>query len=240
MSMICNHKQHPIILALDFPTAKQAFALINTLDPNCYGLKVGKSMFTRYGPLFVQRLVRLGFRVFLDLKFHDIPNTVADACSAAADLGVWMLNVHVLGGEKMLTAAAKAVQRYGSDKPLLLGVTILTSLSAAEINAVGITGSVSDNVIKLATLAKQSGCDGVVCSAHEAQVIRKQLGENFCLVTPGIRLPDDSANDQTRIMTPSEAIKAGSNYLVIGRPVTEAKDPLFVLENINEEMKKIA
>lgn len=228
-----THSQ--IIIAFDFDDRKPADHLLDQLNPDQATIKIGKSMFTRFGPDYVREVINKGFPVFLDLKFHDIPNTVAGACKAAADLGVWMLNVHSLGGHKMMTAAVEALASYGQDKPLLIGVTLLTSLSNSDLDEVGIIGPTEQRVVKLAANAKQAGLDGVVCSAQEAVAIRESVGLDFCLVTPGIRL-QDSADDQQRVMTPASAIEAGSDYLVIGRPITQAPDPALVLEQIRGDL----
>lgn len=224
-----------IIVALDFPAAEPALALVARLSPELCRLKVGKELFTRAGPQLVEKLVAQGFDVFLDLKFHDIPNTVAAACTAAAELGVWMLNVHALGGREMMQAARGALDKI-THRPLLIAVTILTSMNEAALREVGLTRSAREHVLELATLAQAAGLDGVVCSAQEAQVLRATLGERFTLVTPGIRPGGADAGDQKRIMTPSDAIAAGANYLVIGRPVTQASDPLAVLAAIQQEI----
>lgn len=224
-----------IIVALDFPAAEAALALVARLSPELCRLKVGKELFTRAGPQLVEKLVAQGFDVFLDLKFHDIPNTVAAACTAAAELGVWMLNVHALGGREMMQAARGALDK-ATHRPLLIAVTILTSMNEAALREVGLTRSAREHVLELATLTQAAGLDGVVCSAQEAQVLRATLGERFTLVTPGIRPGGADAGDQKRIMTPSDAIAAGANYLVIGRPVTQAGDPLAVLAAIQQEI----
>lgn len=224
-----------IIVALDFPAAEPALALVARLSPELCRLKVGKELFTRAGPQLVEKLVAQGFDVFLDLKFHDIPNTVAAACTAAAELGVWMLNVHALGGREMMQAARGALDK-ATHRPLLIAVTILTSMNEAALREVGLTRSAREHVLELATLTQAAGLDGVVCSAQEAQVLRATLGERFTLVTPGIRPGGADAGDQKRIMTPSDAIAAGANYLVIGRPVTQASDPLAVLAAIQQEI----
>jgi len=228
-----------IIVALDYPTAQEALALAGRLEPGSCRLKVGKELFTRAGPELVATLGKRGFDVFLDLKFHDIPNTVAAACHAAADLGVWMLNVHALGGARMLQAAREGVERSGR-KPLLIAVTILTSMDASDLASVGLAGSPEDNVLRLAVLAETSGLDGVVCSSRETGALRARLADDFLLVTPGIRPAGSAADDQRRIMTPVEAVQSGSSYLVIGRPVTQADDPEGVLRTINSELAAVA
>jgi len=213
--------------------------LVARLTPDLCRLKVGKELFTRAGPRLVEDLAARGFDVFLDLKFHDIPNTVASACHAAAELGVWMLNVHALGGERMLLAAKEGVAR-ARQSPLLVAVTLLTSMDEADLAAVGLSGTPLDNVLRLAHLAQQSGLDGVVCSSRETAVLRDQLDAGFRLVTPGIRPAGSQTDDQRRVMTPVDAIINGSDYLVIGRPVTRADDPVRVLRTINSELSALA
>jgi orotidine-5'-phosphate decarboxylase len=225
-----------VIVALDVPDADAALALAGRLDPKLCRVKVGKELFVAAGPAVVARLQERGFEVFLDLKFHDIPNTVAGACRSAARIGVWMLNVHASGGEAMMRAARDAVEGVARP-PLLIGVTILTSIDDAALAAIGFSGSAMDNVERLARLARASGLDGVVCSAQEAPLIRKAAGEDFILVTPGIRLKDDSKDDQARIVTPAEAVRLGANYLVIGRPITQAADPSAMLASIRESLE---
>ena len=228
-----------IIVALDYPDAQEAMQLVERLVPDLCRLKVGKELFTRAGPPLVETLAARGFDVFLDLKFHDIPNTVASACQAAAELGVWMLNVHALGGERMLQAAKEGVSRTGH-APLLIAVTILTSMDETDLASVGLSGSPQDNVLRLASLAQQSGLDGVVCSSRETAVLREQLDAGFRLITPGIRPAGSQADDQRRVMTPVDAIKNGSDYLVIGRPVTRADDPVGVLRTINSDLSALS
>lgn len=225
-----------IIIALDFDQQDKAKALVDQLDPKLCKLKVGKEMFTRCGPDWVRFLVERDFQVFLDLKFHDIPNTVAKACSAAAELGVWMLNVHATGGEKMMSAAANALSEFGEQRPLLTAVTVLTSMDQAQYAAIGYQRSIEEQVLHLAKLTEQAGLDGIVCSALEASNLRAEMGQNFKLVTPGIRPAGSDAGDQSRIMTPRKAIDAGSSYLVIGRPITQAADPLKVVCEISESL----
>ena len=230
-----SNSDSPIIVALDFPDRATALNLVEQLDPSRCRLKVGKEMFTRLGPDFVEGLAGKGFDVFLDLKFHDIPNTVAGACSAACDLGVWMMNVHASGGRRMMEAAREAIEK-SSQSPLLIAVTILTSLSEEDIKEVGYMGTPAENVMRLATLASQSGMDGVVCSPKEVTTLRESLGNDFALVTPGIRPAGSAADDQRRTLTPAEAIAAGSSYLVIGRPITQADKPMGVLLTIESEI----
>ena len=205
------------------------------LDSSQCRLKVGKELFTAAGPDFVRRLVDLGFEVFLDLKFHDIPSTVAKACSAAARLGVWMMNVHALGGERMLCAAREALSGL-TRPPLLVAVTILTSMDETDLRTIGLGGAPGDHVIRLATLAHDCGLDGVVCSSRETRELRTRLGSSFRLVTPGIRPSGSQMDDQRRVMTPADAVRNGSTYLVIGRPITQADDPLGILLTINKEL----
>ena len=224
-----------IIVALDFAEPEQALALLERLHPDLCRIKIGKELFTRGGPALVEKVIARGFAVFLDLKFHDIPNTVAQACKAAADLGVWMVNVHTLGGRKMLEAAGNAIATCATP-PLLIGVTLLTSLDAQDLLDIGITASVEEQVVRLASLAQQSGLDGVVCSAREARSLRVRFGPDFCLVTPGIRPAGAAAQDQSRTMTPAAALHAGATYLVIGRPITQAPDPLAALEGIRADI----
>lgn len=230
-----NNIKTPVIVALDYPSRESAMAFVDRVTPQTCRLKVGKELFVAEGPGFVRELVRRGFCVFLDLKFHDIPNTVASACRVAADLGVWMINVHGLGGTKMLQAARAAIP-VGGDSPLLIGVTLLTSMDADEVRGIGLPGTPVDNVSRLARLCRDSGLDGLVCSAQEAPTLRSEFGQDFLLVTPGIRPAGSASGDQARVMTPSAAIAAGSNFLVIGRPVTQADDPLSVLLTIQREL----
>jgi orotidine-5'-phosphate decarboxylase len=224
-----------IIVAFDYPDAVSAWRLLDQLDANMCRVKIGKEMFTRLGPDFVRQVIAKGFDVFLDLKYHDIPNTVAAACEAAADMGVWMVNLHAGGGRKMMHTAMQRLQQR-SERPKLIAVTILTSLSDAEIAEIGYVGSAQDNVARLAGLAADSGLDGVVCSPREASMLRQQQNDGFLLVTPGVRPANAALNDQTRVMTPSDAITAGANYLVVGRPITAADDPLAALNAINQEI----
>jgi orotidine-5'-phosphate decarboxylase len=224
---------------LDFPNGKQALELCQKLDPTQCKLKIGKELFTREGPVLVERFINIGFDVFLDLKYHDIPNTVASACRVAAELGVWMLNVHACGGRIMLETACEALDK-STHKPLLIAVTVLTSMTDSDLRKIGISNSVDEQVMLLAKLTKSSGLDGVVCSAKEAKYLSSELGKEFCLVTPGIRPVNADSDDQKRIMTPAEAIVAGSHYLVIGRPITKADDPLVALSAINAEINSVA
>lgn len=225
-----------VIVALDFATEAQALKLVDGLDPTMCRLKVGKEMFTHMGPSFVKSLENRGFGVFLDLKFHDIPNTVARAVAVAADLGVWMVNVHASGGPRMMEAAVKALEPYGAKRPLLTAVTVLTSMDEEQLRAVGITCPLEEQVLRLATLTRDCGLDGVVCSAREAAMLRQHLGQDFKLVTPGIRPRNAELGDQIRVVTPADAIKLGSSYLVMGRPITKALDPIAALKAVNAEL----
>ena len=225
-----------IIVALDFPSDQPALAMVDQLDPAKCRLKVGKELFTRSGPALVRDLQSRGFDVFLDLKFHDIPNTTSSAVAAAADLGVWMVNVHASGGEKMMTACRDRLESFGKDRPLLIAVTVLTSMGPEDLAGIGITDSPEAQVSRLATLTRNCGLDGVVCSAQEAPALKAEQGKDFKLVTPGIRPLSADKGDQQRIMTPTDALKAGSDYLVIGRPITQAADPLAALEAIHSEV----
>ena len=225
-----------IIVALDYDDLAKAKELVAQLDPKLCKLKVGKEMFTLFGPEWVRYLVNDGFQVFLDLKFHDIPNTVAKACKAAAELGVWMVNVHASGGMKMMSAAVDALAAYGNKRPLLTGVTILTSMDQAQYDNIGYQKPINEQVLHFASMTKQVGLDGVVCSALEASSLSKVLGSDFKLVTPGIRPAGSDKDDQSRVMTPVKAIQAGASYLVIGRPITQADNPLDVLCEISETL----
>lgn len=224
-----------IIVALDFADEATAMQLVDRLDPKRCRLKVGKEMFTRCGPQFVEKLAGRGYEVFLDLKFHDIPNTVAGACRSAADLGVWMVNVHALGGRKMMEAAREALDKC-SVRPLLIGVTILTSMGQDDIAEIGLSGTPADNVSRLAQLAERAGLDGVVCSPKEVEMLRSTIGGDFRLVTPGIRPAWAEKGDQTRITTPADAVALGSDYLVIGRPITAAAEPMEALQRVEAEL----
>lgn len=225
----------PIIVALDFPNEKEALELVSQLEPGRCRLKVGKELFTRSGPELVKKLVKQNFDVFLDLKFHDIPNTVARACQAGADLGVWMINVHAMGGRKMLEAAREALPVNDSN-PKLIAVTVLTSMGTEDLKEIGLNHSPAEQVKHLATLTNDCGLDGVVCSPQEISLLREDLDTSFELITPGIRPQWSVTGDQKRIMTPAEAMQAGSNYLVIGRPITQADDPMLALEKIETEL----
>jgi orotidine-5'-phosphate decarboxylase len=228
-----------VIVALDYPAAEPALALAGKLSPTLCRLKVGKELFTRCGPVVVEQLQAMGFEIFLDLKFHDIPNTAAGAVRAAGELGVWMVNVHAGGGRRMMEAAAESLQSL-SVKPLLIAVTVLTSMTEEDLRELGYRETAVQRVLRLAALAADSGLDGVVCSAMEAEELRRARGEAFCLVTPGIRLDGDSADDQRRVVTPHDALAKGSDYLVIGRSVTGAADPLVALERVHAELALLA
>ena len=224
--------QSPVIVALDFATPEAALDMAAQLDPALCRVKVGKELFTRGGPAMVEALHDQGFDLFLDLKFHDIPNTVARACTAAADLGVWMVNVHASTGRSAMTQAAEALAQF-AQRPLLTAVTVLTSFSQQELSEVSPGEVLAERVSRLASLAKDCGLDGVVCSPHEAADLSQSLGSDFALVTPGVRPEGTAAGDQTRIMTPAQAMAAGSTYLVVGRPITQASDPVAALNQIN-------
>ncbi|MBO2645609.1 orotidine-5'-phosphate decarboxylase [Shewanella algae] len=226
----------PIVVALDFDNKFKALQLIDKLDPSMCRLKVGKEMFTLFGPQLVKEIHDRGFDLFLDLKFHDIPNTVAKAVTAAAEMGVWMVNVHASGSLAMMEAARRALLPYGDNAPLLIAVTVLTSMSDDELKLIGVAGSAEDQVRRLARLTQKAGLDGVVCSARESSMLKAELGADFKLVTPGIRPAGSDAGDQKRIMTPAEAMAAGSDYLVIGRPITQAADPLATLQAIHQSL----
>jgi orotidine-5'-phosphate decarboxylase len=227
-----------IIVALDYAQAQDAMHLVEQLDPKFCKLKVGKELFTAAGPMLVEQLVAKGFKIFLDLKFHDIPNTVAKACEAASNLGVWMLNVHASGGSAMMEAALEGVDK-SDNQPYLIAVTVLTSMSQANLTELGIQNSIEEQVLKLANLTQKAGLHGVVCSAMEAQMLRKEISDDFLLVTPGIRPANASLDDQTRVMTPSKALSMGASYLVVGRPITQAQNPLAALHAINKEIQTL-
>ncbi len=222
-----------VIVALDYENQVDALDFVDNIDPASCRLKVGKEMFTLFGPDFVRALHQRGFSVFLDLKFHDIPNTCSKAVRAAAELGVWMTNVHASGGERMMAASREILEPYGKDRPLLIAVTVLTSMEQSDLADIGLNVNPQDQVKRLATLTKNSGLDGVVCSAQESQVLKQGLGKDFKLITPGIRPAGSDAGDQRRIMTPYDAVQAGSDYLVIGRPITQSLNPNQVLIDIN-------
>jgi orotidine-5'-phosphate decarboxylase len=231
--MIRDNKR--IIVALDFPCAEDALKILDQLSPENCRIKIGKELFTHAGPELVREIIARGYDVFLDLKFHDIPNTVAKAVRAAADLGVWMVNVHASGGAEMMRAARSALVDLDK-RPLLIAVTVLTSMQQEDLAAVGIERTVLEQVLRLSALAAQCGMDGVVCSAEETQELRKLLRDDFVLVTPGIRPEGSPGQDQKRVVTPRNALLAGSSYLVIGRPVTQARRPGERLIEIQEQI----
>ncbi|SDO70638.1 orotidine-5'-phosphate decarboxylase [Halomonas shengliensis] len=228
----------PLIIALDYPSLDAALCMADRLDPARCRLKVGKELFTRSGPDVLEALHGRGFEVFLDLKFHDIPNTVAGAVQAAAEQGVWMVNVHAGGGRRMMEAARERLDRHGLSTRLI-AVTVLTSMAAEDLAEVGITVTPAEQVERLAMLARDSGMDGVVCSAQEAQRLRERCGDAFLKVTPGIRPSFAAAGDQQRIMTPAAAMAAGSTHLVVGRPVTQAEEPMAALAAIEAELAAV-
>ncbi|MEG1421231.1 MAG: orotidine-5'-phosphate decarboxylase [Citrobacter sp.] len=229
----------PVVVALDYNNRDKALAFVDRIDPRDCRLKVGKEMFTLFGPQLVRDLQQRGFDVFLDLKFHDIPNTTAHAVVAAADLGVWMVNVHASGGARMMTAAREALVPFGKDAPLLIAVTVLTSMEASDLAELGVTLSPMEHAERLARLTQKCGLDGVVCSAQEAVRFKQELGQAFKLVTPGIRPEGSEAGDQRRIMTPQQALSAGVDYMVIGRPVTQSADPALTLKTINASLNEV-
>jgi len=225
----------PIVVALDFDNGKQALELVERLDPQRCRLKVGKELFTSEGPQLVESLQKKNFDVFLDLKFHDIPNTTAKAVAAAANMGVWMVNVHASGGQRMMEAAAESLQGF-KRKPVLIAVTVLTSMEQQDLAGIGLDVTPQQQVERLAKLTQNSGLDGVVCSAQEAQSLKQLCGPDFQLITPGIRPSFAQQGDQRRVMTPEQAMKAGVDYMVIGRPITQAKDPIEALTLIEQEL----
>ena len=226
-----------IIVALDYEKEAEALALVDQIDPSLCRLKVGKEMFTTLGMNFVKQLHQRNFDVFLDLKYHDIPNTVARAVRSAADLGVWMVDLHASGGLRMMEEAKRILEPYGKDAPLLIAVTVLTSMEDLDLLQIGINASTMEQVLRLAHLTQRAGLDGVVCSPQEVEILRNACGEDFKLVTPGIRPIGADFGDQRRVMTPTAAIRAGSDYLVIGRPITKADNPVEVLRSINASIR---
>lgn len=230
----------PVVVALDYANRDSALAFVDRIDPRDCRLKIGKEMFTLFGPQLVRDLHQRGFELFLDLKFHDIPNTAAHAVAAAADLGVWMVNVHASGGARMMSAAREALVPFGKEAPLLIAVTVLTSMEASDLADIGITTSPAEHAERLARLTQRCGLDGVVCSAQEAVHFKAELGQAFKLVTPGIRPAGSEAGDQRRIMTPPDAQRAGVDYMVIGRPITQAADPAQALRDILASLKQEA
>ena len=229
-----------IIVALDFNEAKIALSLVDSLDPKLCRLKVGKELYTACGPDLIKQIQDRGFEVFLDLKFHDIPNTVAKAVNVAGNMGVWMLNVHASGGQAMMEAAREALLKFGSQRPKLIAVTVLTSLAQVDLKQVGIDCSPEEQVSKLAFLTRDAGLDGVVCSAAETRMLRVQLPKEFCLVTPGIRRATDAVGDQKRVLGPADAVRNGSNYLVVGRPITQADSPNEALLEFNSAIASVS
>ena len=225
----------PLIIALDYASLDAALCMADRLDPRRCRVKVGKELFTRSGPAVLDALHGRGFEVFLDLKFHDIPNTVAGAVEAAAQQGVWMVNVHAGGGRRMMEAARERLEA-GRLETHLIAVTVLTSMAAADLAEVGIAASPAEHVERLAQLTRDSGLHGVVCSAHEAERLRTLCGEDFLKVTPGIRPASAAAGDQRRVMTPAAALASGSTHLVVGRPVTQAEEPMTALAAIEAEL----
>ena len=226
-----------IVVAMDFDNTEQCLAMANRLSPLDCRLKIGKELFTACGPKIIEQLMALGFEIFLDLKFHDIPNTTSKAVKVAAELGVWMVNVHASGGERMMYAARETLEQYSGKRPLLIAVTVLTSMEASDLKGVGIERSPEEQVMKLARLTHTCGLDGIVCSAQEAVLMRSQFGDKFCLVTPGIRLETSVQDDQRRTLTPAAAIAAGSSYLVIGRPITQSVNPADTCKLIIQSLR---
>jgi len=235
MSTVSTVTGPRVVVALDYPTISEALAFAARVTPEQCRLKVGFELFTSAGPAVVEELIKRGFDVFLDLKFHDIPNTVASACAAAAHLGVWMVNVHALGGRRMLDAARESLEKT-KHRPLLIGVTVLTSHAGHDLREVGLPEDPDVLAVRLARLVKEAGLDGVVCSAREASYMRAEHGDGFCLVTPGIRPAGSGRDDQERVVTPLDAIRQGAHYLVIGRPITQTADPLNALVSINNQL----
>ena len=226
---------HKVIVALDYANLADANSLVSKLNPNYCHLKVGKELFTSTGPAFIDYLHSKHFKVFLDLKFHDIPTTVKKACEAASQLGVWMINVHASGGSSMLEAALEGINK-SNQPPLLIAVTVLTSMNQKMLEEIGVTTTLENQVLRLAKLAETSGLNGIVCSAKDLKFLKNQLHKSFLYVTPGIRMTGDASNDQVRTLTPIEAIKAGSSHLVIGRPITQSANPSEALEKIYLEI----
>ncbi|MBA2814436.1 orotidine-5'-phosphate decarboxylase [Candidatus Pantoea persica] len=228
----------PILVALDYHDLDSALRFVDQIDPASCRLKLGKEMFTLFGPSLVKTLQQRGFEIFLDLKYHDIPNTTAHAVAAAADLGVWMVNVHASGGARMMNAAREALLPYGKEAPLLIAVTVLTSMDADDLLGLGITLSPAEQAERLAKLTQACGLNGVVCSAHEAARFKQAIGEDFALVTPGIRPAGSDAGDQRRIITPQQAQQTGVDYMVIGRPITQSADPAATLAAILTSLRE--
>ena len=226
----------PIVVAIDKASLNEALQLADQLDPSLCRVKVGKELFTRCGPQIINELHSRGFEVFLDLKFHDIPNTTAQAVLAAADMGVWMVNVHASAGLVAMQESKKRLVDAGHDT-LLIAVTVLTSMTEEGLKGIGVDVAVTEQVERLALLTKEAGLDGVVCSAQEASQFKQLCGQQFQLITPGIRMAEGSADDQKRICTPSEAMQNGSDYLVIGRSITQAADPIHKMTQILDSLK---
>ncbi len=228
--------QKPIIVALDYANPADALVMAQRLEPSACQVKVGKELFTSGGPQLIEQLHQLGFDIFLDLKFHDIPNTCAKAVLAAAKLGVWMVNVHASGGQAMMKTTQQALAQCQGRKPILLGVTVLTSMNQHELALTGIVQPIADRVLQLAKLSHGCGLDGVVCSAQETARIKQQISKKFITVTPGIRPASSAHHDQQRTMTPANAMQSGSDFLVIGRPITQAPDPMLAMQAIVDEL----
>ena len=240
MKLMTQKPEPKVIVAIDAKTVEQAHAQIRLLAPELCHLKIGSILFTRYGPAFIEELILQGYRIFLDLKFHDIPQTVASSCRAVSELGVWMMNVHISGGRTMMEMVVNTLQTLPSkERPLLIGVTVLTSLNNNDLRILGIHDEIPGVVSRMATLAEELGLNGVICSAQEAQLLRKQFNRNFLLVTPGIRLETNKRCDQKRRMSPRAAVEAGSDYLVIGRPITQSDNPLETLIAVNKDIQHV-
>ncbi len=239
-SSACDNRTtaKPVIVALDYPSLDLAMAMADKLDPKRCRVKVGKELFTRAGPKIVDALNHQGFDVFLDLKFHDIPNTVAKAVRAASQMGVWMVNVHASGGRRMMDQARNELEKLAGNQTLLIAVTVLTSMNQEDLKEIGVDVDPQQQVLKLAELTQQCGLDGVVCSAQEVAMLRAVLGSEFALVTPGIRLSENNSDDQRRIMSPADALRLGSSHLVIGRPITQAEQPLQALSAIEDDIQQ--
>ncbi|BAP58759.1 orotidine-5'-phosphate decarboxylase [Candidatus Tachikawaea gelatinosa] len=229
----------PILIALDYSNLNEMLDFVDKIDPQYCRLKIGKEVFTRFGPSLIKNLQKKGFQIFLDLKFHDIPNTVARAVTAAAELGIWMVNIHAIGGINMMISASKAIMKFGKDAPLLTAVTILTSISQNDLKFIGIQLSLDQYVKKLAVLAQECGLNGIICSANQVKSLKKDLGKNFKIVVPGIRLSGDQKNDHCYVTTPLEAKNIGVDYMVIGRSITNSKNPFDVLQKILFELNII-
>ena len=227
-----------LIVALDVSSAAKAQAIVHSLGESATTYKVGKQLFTAEGPQVVRDLIASGRKVFLDLKFHDIPNTVGAAVRSACELGVHMLTVHASGGSRMLKAAAEAASQ-STTKPLVLAVTVLTSFSDGDLQEVGVSGTALSQVLRLAALARNAGCGGLVASAQEARELRREIGEGFAIVTPGVRPAGSTAGDQARVVTPADAVAAGATYLVVGRPILDAPDPAKAAAAIISEIEMV-